>query len=340
MKKAMVLAMVMAAGVALADTMSLAEARGKIGEAINDPAKMTEVMKSLSAADQKAFVAEVNEAISKMPGSEDSKRETFVEVNRAAMRGAAKGNLITIFAEVFATVPPDALTEVNEDFANRLFKRTGTESKALTDEQFTEVALKVMDKVNERMATVEDGAARSCFAALVFINASSDHPIANLTETLVATMPAAAQNVALTEWIPAAIGDNQQKTYEPLLGASSFDATMNVGDTAVRDSAVEEKKEDVKEEETVEETKTETTETTKTTEATTEAAESAEPVENVVLIKLAGPQLLESMLGEVVEGTPTINTSFNPDNYMSAPVRDEEPKNPEPGPYDGQSIGW
>ena len=42
---------------------SLASARAKITQVIDNPADMTAVMKSLSAADQKSFLAEVNAAI-------------------------------------------------------------------------------------------------------------------------------------------------------------------------------------------------------------------------------------------------------------------------------------
>ena len=286
MKKLVVVMAVMLAGVAFAENASLAAARGKIGEAIADPAKMTELVKGLSAADQKEFLAEVNDAISKMPGSTESKAATFLNVNRAALKGAKKGNLATLLAEVFATVPPEALVTINESFGADLFNRNADPSVSYTDKQFTDIALKMMEKINERTASTEDGAARSCFAVLMFLNASNGSPV-NLAETLINTLPSDAQNVALTEWVPAATGENQTKSYEPILGASSSEAAMP---------------------------------------------------QNDVVIRLAGPQLLESMLGEVVEGTPTINTSNNPDMNMSTPVREQTPSVPEPAPYEGQSI--
>ena len=44
-------------------TMSSADARGKIGDIIDNPASMTSVMKQLAASDQASFLADVNAAI-------------------------------------------------------------------------------------------------------------------------------------------------------------------------------------------------------------------------------------------------------------------------------------
>ena len=49
---------------------------------------MTAVMKSLSAADQKSFLAEVNAAILAMPGSDADRTAKFVAVTDAALAGA------------------------------------------------------------------------------------------------------------------------------------------------------------------------------------------------------------------------------------------------------------
>ena len=105
------------------ESVSLADARASISDCIKTPSKMTETMKKLSADDQKSFLAEVNEAIAAMPGSNESQAATFLNVNRAALKGAGKGNLAALVAEVFATVPPEYLPVVTDSFASDLFNR-------------------------------------------------------------------------------------------------------------------------------------------------------------------------------------------------------------------------
>lgn len=239
--------------------MSLADARAKIGECIKTPATMTDTMKKLSAEDQKTFLAEVNEAISKMPGSNEALTATYLNVNRAALKGAQPGNLTTLVAEVFATVPPESLTVINERFAADLFNRAADPTVKYTDEQFSQIAKSLVEKVAERNAQVENGAARSAFAVLMMVRASNGSP-ENLTDSLVEALPADSRNVARNEWIPAAMGEKDAKTYEPILGAAEATGAMP----------------------------------------------SAEMV-----INIAGPQLLEALLGEVVEGTPAASASFN-----------------------------
>lgn len=265
MKKAYVMFMaVLAMGVASA--MSLADARGSIGKCISDPKLMTSVMKQLSAADQKALLAEVNAAIEKMPGSNEQKSATYLTVNRAALKGAAKGNVATLVAEIFATVPPEDLTIINEQFATDLFSRTADPSKAYTDDQFTQIAETLTKKTNERTASMEGGAARSAFVILMMVRASGGSP-ADLQEKLISTLPAEAQNAARNEWVPAALGQkNMIQSYEPILGGAD--------------------------------------------------ALNALP-ENQVVMRLAGPQLLEAMLGDIVEATPMVNNSRKPDFYTT-----------------------
>ena len=254
MKKLITVVSALAAGVVLAQ-VSLSAARAKIGDCINDPAAMTATMKQLPAGDQAAFLAEVNDAISRMPGSSESRTAAFLNVNRAALKGAAKGNVSTLLAEVFATVPPESLTVINERFAADLFNRAGDRSKSYTDEQFIRIATNLMVRINERTASAENGAARSAFAAIMLLRASNGSP-ADLGEALVKTLPESAQNVARNEWIPAAMGQGQPQSYEPILGAADAHEGMPSNDT---------------------------------------------------VISIAGPQLLDSLLGDIVEGIPVIN---------------------------------
>lgn len=288
------------AGVSFAATMSLADARAKIGNCIASESTMTSVIKQLSPADQVTFLTDVNTAIGGRPGSAESKAATYLVANRAAVRAADSGNKTAMIAEVFATVPLEVLTLINESFAKELLNRDNGASKNITDENYQKVAMNIMAKVNERCASVENAGVRAAFALLMLVRADNGK-IANLTDTLIATLPKESQNVARTEWIPAALGQGQEKTYDPMLGG--LENTVQL-------------------------------------------------VENDVVIRLVGPQLLESMLCEIVEGTPLINNSEHPDvhgdgvldvNPAPRPAADptevpdyEGPE--EPKPYDGQII--
>jgi len=267
------------------ERISLADARAKIGECIKTPATMTATMKKLSAEDQKTFLAEVNEAISKMPGSNESLTATYLNVNHAALKGSQPGNLATLVAEVFATVPPESLAVINERFAADLFNRSADPSVTYTDEQYEQIAKSLVEKVVERNAQVENGAARSTFAILMMVRASNGSP-ANLSDSLVDVLPTDSRNIARNEWIPSALGANVEKSYEPLLGAA-------------------------------------------------EAVGSLPSSEMV--IRIAGPQLLEALLGEVVEGTPVVSTSFSIERDANLPVKEVVPETPtEPQGYQNQ----
>ena len=286
-KIAAVIALVATATVFAQDKerISLADARAKIGECIKTPATMTATMKKLSAEDQKTFLAEVNEAISKMPGSNESLTATYLNVNHAALKGSQPGNLATLVAEVFATVPPESLAVINERFAADLFNRAADPSVTYTDEQYEEIAKSLVEKVVERNAQVENGAARSTFAILMMVRASNGSP-ANLSDSLVDVLPPDSRNIARNEWIPSAMGANMEKSYEPLLGAA-------------------------------------------------EAVGSLPSSEMV--IRIAGPQLLEALLGEVVEGTPVVSTSFSIERDANLPVKEVVPETPtEPQGYPNQ----
>lgn len=293
MKKFMMLATaLLVAGSVWAAKMSLSDARAKIGACIADPKAMAEVVKQLAAADQIAFLAEVNEAISKMPGSNEMKVASYLNVNRAAVLSAESGNKSAMIAEVFATVPLEALTVVNERFAADLLSRDADPSRKVSDEQFAKISEGLVTKINERCASAENGAARTTFAVLMMVRAANGS-VEGLTERLVKTLPEGAQAAARGEWIPAALGEKQAKSYEPLLGSAD-----NAGEAPVIE----------------------------------------------VVMRLAGPQLLEAMLGDVVEGTPMINTSNRPESTQ-VPIRDENiipvpdaVPPPEPGPYQGQEI--
>ena len=215
MKKILMIGIAALASVAMAQELSLADASSKIGEAAGNPATMTSLMKQLKAGDQAAFVARVNQTIDAMPGSASEKAAAYLNANSAALRGAAKGNVMAVLAEIFATVPPEALTVINENFAANLFSRTADASKTYTDAEFVARAQTAMAEVQKRNATVDNAGVRDTFAVLMFLRASNGTP-KDLADTLTATFDEKTRDLARTEWIPPALDGN----YEPMLGAS------------------------------------------------------------------------------------------------------------------------
>lgn len=216
MKKMVALTVLALAYGVFAQQGSLSDARAKIGDAIADPSVMTSVISSLSGSDQKLFLADVNEAIAKMPGSSETKAAQFLDANRAALKGAQKGTLTDLLAEVFATVPLEALTILNENFAADLFNRSANPAVSYTDEQYEKLARDVLTKIAERNAEVDDGAVRTGFAILMFTRASNGSP-EGLADKLAEILPEDSREVAKKEWFPAALAEGENKTYDPML---------------------------------------------------------------------------------------------------------------------------
>ena len=202
-------------------TSAMADARGKIDQVIAKPETMKDIMKGLSAAEQKQFLADVNKAICDMPGSSEEKAAKFLNVNSAALRGAAKGNVATLLAEVFATVPPEALTVINERFAVDLVNRAADPNVKYTDEEYTKIALDLMAKVNERCEETDNGSPRAAFAILMLVRASNGTP-EDLADKLIETLKHEdARDMAKAEWIPSALGlDGRPQSYESLLASA------------------------------------------------------------------------------------------------------------------------
>ena len=196
------------------------EVRALVGECAQNPQKLKQTIATLSAEDQVEFLRAVNEAISKMPGSNEVKGAAFYEANRAAVTGAGKDNLKAVLAEVFATVPTEYLTEINERFAEELFSRTANPAHVPTDAEFTKLSTDTMAAVNERCQNAEDSSVRETFAILMLVRASGGTP-ADLAQTLANQLPdAQVRETALNEWIKAAMGDGQEQSYDPMLTAS------------------------------------------------------------------------------------------------------------------------
>ena len=200
---------------------ALARARAQIDKVIETPDLMKTVMAGLSAEEQKQFVADVNKAIGDMPASVEERTAKYLNVNHAAVVAAAKGNKATILAEVFATVPPESLTLLNERFATDLMNRSADPNITYTDEQYTKICLDLMEKINERTEETDNGSTRSAFAILMLVRASNGTP-EDLADKLIDTLKHDdAKELAKNEWIPAALGkDGREQGYEPILASA------------------------------------------------------------------------------------------------------------------------
>lgn len=220
--------------VCVAQALTLAEARGKIGECIADAKVMTSTMKELSPADQVAFVAEVNAAIASMPGSTEAMVATALNVNRAAMVGAAKGNVSSILAEVYATVPAEALPAITESFATDLFNRSADSTVTYTDEQFEKIATTIMKKVVERLTSVEGGDARAICAAAMMVKASGDTPSAGIVDAVVAVLPEATQENAKKQILAMTSPDAQDSSYDTVVEEANADNPHPKFDVIIR----------------------------------------------------------------------------------------------------------
>lgn len=203
-----------------ADAMPRSEWHNLVSDCAQNPQTLRDTMTKVAPSDQAALLAEVNEAISKMPGSDEVKGAMFYAANSAAVKSAAKGNLANVLAEVFATVPPEYLTDINERFAKEIFNRTANPSRTFSDSEYEELCTNTLAVVNARCEKVENAGVRETFAILMFLRASNGTP-ANLAETLVATMPDAKnREAALNEWIKPAMGDGQEQSYDAMLGVA------------------------------------------------------------------------------------------------------------------------
>ncbi len=210
--------MVGSAEAADAKVLPLAEARAQIGDAVENPDSLTDLMKSVAAEDQATLLGDVNAAIANAPGSDEVRAATYVKVNRAALKGAAKGNLLSLLAETFATVKIEDLTLLNERYAADVFNRAADSKRTYTDAQFTTIASNAMVTIRKRLEGSDAAEVRDGFAVLMFVRASNGTP-ANLKDVLIAGMAdEEAKKLAKEEWFPAALAEGEAKSYEPMLG--------------------------------------------------------------------------------------------------------------------------
>ncbi len=193
--------------------LSKAEWQAKIGDCANDPAAMKATIAQIPASEQAEFVGKVNEAIGKMPGTPESKSAAYYAANKAAVAGASdkKG----VLAEVFATVPVEHLTVINERFATELFSRDANPQRKVTDGPFTDLATNTLAVVNGRCESAKDAGARQTFAALLFIRASGGSP-EGLADTLISQMTDSQAKESAGSWISEAMGGS----YDSMLAAT------------------------------------------------------------------------------------------------------------------------
>ena len=202
-------------------TISLANARGKIDEVIEDLDYAKIIVKQLSAENQKQFLADVMKAIHDMPGAVEEKAVKELNMAHAFVVSARKGNTVTLLAEVFATATPEALILINERFASDLMSREANPNVTYTDEQFADMAVEMMKQINERTEETENGGPRSGFAILMFLRASgfTGDAFEKFEDQLLDTLKHDDTKIlAKEEWLPAALGLNGRDLgYEPIL---------------------------------------------------------------------------------------------------------------------------
>lgn len=199
--------------------LSKAEWQAKAGDCANNPSAMKATIAQVPAADQAAFVAKVNEAIAKKPGSTESKAADFYAANKAAVSGAADKS--AVLAEVYATVPVEYLTDINERFATELFSRNANPAKPVSDQQFVELSTNALAVVNKRCESAENAGVRQTFAALMFVRASGGSP-AGLTDTFVSQMTDPQAKESGGAWISEATGaGGKEASYDNMLAAAN-----------------------------------------------------------------------------------------------------------------------
>lgn len=199
--------------------LSKAEWQAKIGECASDPAAMKATIAQIPASEQAEFLGKVNEAIAKKPGSDESKAADFYAVNKAAVSGA-KGSP-SVLAEVFATVPVEYLTDINERFATELFSRNANPEKPVSDADFVQLSTNTLSTINERCESSENAGVRQTFAALMFLRASGGSP-AGLADTFVSNMTDAQAKESAKSWISDAMGsEGKEASYDNMLAAAN-----------------------------------------------------------------------------------------------------------------------
>ena len=229
MKKIIAMAAMAAAVLTVGAEMARSEWQAVVGECAKNPALLQQTIGQLSAADQLAFVGQVNQAISAMPGSKDQKAAAFYAANKAAVTGATRENRTAVLAEVYATVPVEVLTVINERFAAELLNRKS--SPGMSDANYVQICSNVMAVVDSRVSGVENGGARAAFAAMMLVRASGGSP-EGLSDALADMIsdPAASKEAKST-WLPAATSGDSP-SYDQILGSTQSGEEPNKNNVA------------------------------------------------------------------------------------------------------------
>lgn len=210
--------------------LTLSQARGKIGEAIANQSVMAETVRSLSPVDQVSFLAAVNAAIAKNPGSKEAKAALYLQCNATALKAAkeSKGDIKALLSEVFATAEISALCPISEYFGDKLFNRSADPEKTFSDESFQSIAKAAISAVAKRCASVDNASVRTSFCIVMFMRASGGTS-EELLASLVGVLPASDREKASKEWLPSALGlGGKEKTYEPMLAESDSESQPNI----------------------------------------------------------------------------------------------------------------
>lgn len=185
--------------------------QSQVNAATTNPAVIKQTMAGLSNADQLAFYKSVNEAINAKQASSSEKAKLFTDAANAALAAANKDNKTAMLAEVFATVPPEALTVVNENLAKGALAKGN-----VSDAEYAARARGTTQAISDRCAKEDNGSARTTFAIVAFARGSNGSP-ANLASDLATAKLGSDAAVANESWIPGAMkGD-----YSALLGATN-----------------------------------------------------------------------------------------------------------------------
>ena len=201
--------------------LSKAEWQAKVGDCAGNPSEMKATIAQVPASEQAEFLASVNKAIAEKPGSKEAKAADYYAVNKAAVSGASKGSRSDVLAEVYATVPVEYLTDINERFAAELLNRNANPEKPVSDAEFVELSTNALAVVNQRCESAEDNAAaRQAFAALMFVRASGGSP-EGLADMYVSQMTDPQAKESAGSWISDALGsDGKEASYDSMLAAA------------------------------------------------------------------------------------------------------------------------
>ena len=228
---------------ARADDAERPDWRSHVGECAQDEQKFTDMYVRLESDpdEQIEFLRAVNFALAHLPGSIEEKTAKMLSINRTAALKAPPPpeNKCAVVAETFATLPIEALAVIHERYAQELFDRS-KEGAPKTDEEFEKQAKTLLSAVRKRCARAtapgthgvertggfggkdEDimpaPGIRTTLAVLMMLKASGGNS-KELREALMPYIETGSHVIAREEWIPAAMGDdeNKEKTLDPIL---------------------------------------------------------------------------------------------------------------------------